>query len=211
MAKYLQNVIDQLQIDWPHNRTINIVCHGHSVPAGYFETPEVRPLQAYPHLLRVGLAQLYRHAVFNVIVTAIGGENSEQGAARFDRDVLPLRPDVLTIDYALNDRRIGLERAGAAWLSMVRRAKEAGIKVLLLTGTPVQDFDFTNAEDDLNEHADRIRRLAESEEVGLVDSLAEFGFAAQRDFGVNDLLSQINHPNAAGHALVNNALLPWFC
>jgi len=39
-----------------------------------------------------------------VICTAIGGENSSAGARRFESDVLVHKPDVLFIDYALNDR-----------------------------------------------------------------------------------------------------------
>src|SRR4051794_31565195 len=49
---YLAELEALLRVDWPRNRTVNIVCHGHSVPAGYFETPEVRSLEAYPALLR---------------------------------------------------------------------------------------------------------------------------------------------------------------
>jgi len=29
----------ELQKEWPKNRAMNIVFHGHSVPAGYFKTP----------------------------------------------------------------------------------------------------------------------------------------------------------------------------
>ena len=54
-------------------------------------------------LINTGIQQ-FPHAVLNVIVTAIGGEDSIAGAARFERDVLALRPAVVTIDYALNDR-----------------------------------------------------------------------------------------------------------
>jgi lysophospholipase L1-like esterase len=115
------------------NRTITIVCHGHSVPAGYFKTPVVDTFNAYPHLLHLALKKRFPHAVINVIVTAIGGENSEQGSARFEKDVLCHKPDLITIDYALNDRRIGLEKARQAWTSMIEQAKAKNVKVLLLT------------------------------------------------------------------------------
>lgn len=36
---YLSPIIDELAKRWPDNRTVNIVCHGHSVPSGYFATP----------------------------------------------------------------------------------------------------------------------------------------------------------------------------
>ena len=67
-------------------------------------------MNAYPHLWHAKLAEKFPHAVINVIATAIGGENSEQGAARFERDVLSLKPDLVTIDYSLNDRGLPLER-----------------------------------------------------------------------------------------------------
>src|SRR5687767_13034008 len=92
-AAYLAEFRALAAVDWPKNRTLTVVCHGHSVPAGYFKTPDVRSLESYPHLLRVELARRFPHAVINVVVTAIGGEGSEKGAERFERDVLSLRPE----------------------------------------------------------------------------------------------------------------------
>src|SRR5690606_25796608 len=117
-------------------RTINLVFHGHSVPSGYFRTPEVRTLDSYPYLVLKELKSLYPNAVINVILTSIGGENSVQGAKRFRQDVLTHRPDVLFIDYALNDRGPGPEKAKAAWEEMIGAALEQHIKVILLTPSP---------------------------------------------------------------------------
>ncbi|MDI6617302.1 MAG: hypothetical protein QME45_01335 [Clostridiales bacterium] len=33
---YLSSIIKELNKQWPENRTINIVFHGHSVPSGAF-------------------------------------------------------------------------------------------------------------------------------------------------------------------------------
>jgi hypothetical protein len=79
-TNYLAPVIAQMQVIWPKNRTVNIVFHGHSVPSGYFKTPAVDSLHAYPNLLRVALSEKYTNAVINVIVTAIGGEASDTQA-----------------------------------------------------------------------------------------------------------------------------------
>lgn len=49
--EYLAPIKRELENEWPNNRTINIVFHGHSVPSGYFVTPDVKPLQSYPFLL----------------------------------------------------------------------------------------------------------------------------------------------------------------
>jgi acyl-CoA thioesterase I len=205
---YLAALIYLLQIPWPKNRTINIICHGHSVPAGYFKTPLVDTFNAYPHLLHQGLKQRFPNAVINVIVTAIGGEASEAGEKRFERDVLCHRPDLITIDYALNDRRLGLDRAAAAWQSMIRRAKDA--KLILLTPTPDQSAKLDEPADPLNQHAQQIRRLATDHGLALVDSLAAFKSRVQSGDSLADLMSQINHPNRKGHDLVASELLKWF-
>jgi acyl-CoA thioesterase I len=207
---YLSEVTALLNQRWPNNRTVNIVCHGHSVPAGYFKTPVVDTFHAYPHLLHKNLKDRFPSAVLNVIVTAIGGEASPQGAARFERDVLSLRPDVVTLDYALNDRGQGLARARESWVLMIEKAQAAKVKVLLLTPTPDQSAKLDDPNDPLNQHAEQIRALAAEYHVGLVDSLAAFKRHLQAGDTLPDLMSQVNHPNARGHEIVAEELLKWF-
>lgn len=209
-ADYLAEVTAELRRHWPTNRTVNIVCHGHSVPAGYFRTPVVDTFNAYPHLLHRGLKERFPRAVLNVIVTAIGGEESERGANRFDADVLALRPDVVTIDYGLNDRRSGLARAEAAWRSMITNAVAKGVKVILLTPTPDMSAKWDDPEDALEQHARQIRRLATEHRVGLVDSFTIFQSRVRSGVALEALMSQSNHPNRQGHALVAEGLLHWF-
>jgi lysophospholipase L1-like esterase len=209
-ATYLNDLRDLLRQKWPKNRTITLVCHGHSVPAGYFRTPRVHTMEAYPHLLHAALCDAFPYAQINVIVTAIGGETAEGGAARFGRDVLALHPDLVTIDYALNDRLIGLDRARKAWRSMIERALAAHVKVILLTPTPDLHAKLDDEADPLNQHADQIRALAAEYHVGLVDSLAAFKHAVRDGTPLPDLMAQSNHPNARGHELVARELIRWF-
>jgi lysophospholipase L1-like esterase len=145
-----------------------------------------------------------------VIVTAIGGENSEQGAQRFERDVLSLRPDVVTIDYALNDRALGLARAEASWRDMIEKCLAKKVPVILLTPTGDLTAKLDDPNDLLNLHAAQIRRLAEEYRVGLVDSLARFKQSIRGGVPAADLMSQVNHPNRKGHELVAAELLKWF-
>lgn len=207
---YLSQLRELMQKQWPGNRTVNIVCHGHSVPSGYFKTPVVDTFNAYPHLLHTALKAQFPYAVINVIVTAIGGENSDSGAKRFEADVLSLRPDVITIDYGLNDRGIGVDKARENLTAMIQQAKVKGIKVLLLTPTPDQAASMTNPQDPLNQQAEMIRALAPSQQVGLVDSLKAFQEAVAQGAKLEDLMSQGNHPNRKGHDLVVTALMEWF-
>ncbi len=207
---YLAEFSRLARVDWPENRTLNVVCHGHSVPSGYFLTPEVSTHDAYPHLLHVALAKKFPHAVINVIVTAIGGETAERGARRVTADVLPHRPDVITIDYALNDRGDGLERARVAWAAMIAQAQAAKVPVLLLTPTPDVSASLTDPAEVLVQHAAQVRALAAEFGTGLVDSYAVFGREVARGTKLKDLMSSGNHPNRAGHALVAAEILRWF-
>ena len=209
-GSYLAEVVGELEREWPRNRAINVVCHGHSVPAGYFKTPVVDSLNAYPAQLQRALKARFPFAVVNVIVSAIGGEHSVSGAARFDRDVLGHRPDVVCLDYSLNDRGPGLAAARTAWVTMIEKARAAGAQVMLLTPTPDMRIPFGVETDTLHQHAAQVRQLAAEYGTGLVDSLARFEAEVNGGTPLADLMSQVNHPNARGHQLVADALAAWF-
>jgi acyl-CoA thioesterase-1 len=210
---YLRDLVKQLNLSWPNNPIVNIVCHGHSVPAGYTATPMVDTLNAYPHLIHKNLKERFPFAVINVIVTAIGGENSFDGAQRFGRDVLCHGPSLITIDYGLNDRSISLPKADESWRLMIERALERNVKLLLLTPTPdVSGIQDASAPEWtlLSKHAELIRALSYEYQVGLVDSFAAFEKYVHTTGPLTDLLSWPNHPNRKGHAIVAVEVLRWF-
>jgi lysophospholipase L1-like esterase len=209
--EYLSELCDTLSRRWPDNRTVNLVCHGHSVPSGYACTPMVDPFHAYPHLMHRTLAQRFPYAVINVIVTAIGGENSVSGAERFQRDVLDRRPDLVTIDYGLNDRGVGLEKARDAWRSMLDLCGAAKVPVILLTPTLDAGSVLNPKEGEiLSAHAEQIRGLASEYGVGLCDPHKAFQRYLQNGGDINELLSWINHPNRLGHEMIARELSGWF-
>ncbi|MGK6350892.1 SGNH/GDSL hydrolase family protein [Parapedobacter sp. DT-150] len=206
---YLQDVLSQLQKPWPENRTINLVFHGHSVPAGYGDRHEVHTLQAYPHLLLEKLKEKYPYAVINVIVTAIGGENSIKGAARFEKDVLPHKPDVLFIDYALNDRFQDIHQAQTAYKQMIDRALAEGIKVILLTPSPDQRIAIRAMDTPLDKLSEQIRELSKQYHIGLVDIYSIFkGIIGEKE--LKYYMASVNHPNKRGHDVIAAELVKWF-
>lgn len=205
---YLATVKAELQKQWPKNRTVNLVFHGHSVPAGYFATPNVHTLEAYPYAVLRKVKGSYPFAVVNTITTAIGGENAESGATRFAEEALAHRPDVVFIDYALNDRGIGLERAKTAWEEMIELALADSVKVILLTPTPDIKEDLSDEDTLLSQHAAQIRALAAHYQIGLVDSYQLFQQVAQKD-DLKKYMAQGNHINALGHALVAEEIMNW--
>ncbi|MEK6481485.1 SGNH/GDSL hydrolase family protein [Catalinimonas sp. 4WD22] len=207
---YLTEVQEELNKAWPDNRTINLVFHGHSVPAGYWHDHEVHTLESYPYMVLHQLKAQYPYAVINVIVTAIGGENSVQGEKRFEEEVLRHNPDVLMIDYALNDRSVGLEKAREAWEKMIQSALAQDIKVILLTPSPDQRVDILEPENPLAKHAEQIRGLAEKYQIGLADPFAQFQKLLENGESLETYMSHVNHPNQKGHEVIVHTLLPWF-
>ncbi|MFT7363164.1 MAG: acyl-CoA thioesterase-1, partial [Algoriphagus sp.] len=152
----------------------------------------------------------YPYAVINIINTSIGGEDSKSGAQRFKSDVLIHKPDVLFIDYALNDRRLGIDSAKVEWESMIQMALEADIKIILLTPSPDQKIDLKEDDTILDQHANQIRALSEKYEVGLADSYALFKNEVISGGDLLSLMSQGNHPNEKGHALIAKRILEYF-
>ena len=209
-ANYLEKIKAEMLVEWPKNRTINLVFHGHSVPAGYFKTPVVNTLASYPYLVLKDLKSVYPMTVVNVINTSIGGEHSESGLKRFEADVLTHKPDVLFIDYALNDRGMGLERAKIAWEKMIRLALEKNIKVILLTPSPDQRVDIKDDLSILDQHANQIKELAKSFQIGLIDTYALYKNKVKSGSNLVDYMSQVNHPNEKGHQMITDEIMGYF-
>lgn len=200
----------ELKKEWPNNRTINLVFHGHSVPAGYFNTPNVKTFESYPYQVLKQLKELYPYAVINIINTSVGGENSVSGAKRFESDVLIHKPDVLFIDYALNDRSVGLVKSREAWEKMIGKALKKGIKVILLTPSPDQAENILDPNAVLEKYAQQIRNLSVKLGIGMVDSYETFRQVAVSSDTLSDYMAQSNHPNEKGHLLIANEILNYF-
>ncbi|MEO5997895.1 MAG: GDSL-type esterase/lipase family protein [Chitinophagaceae bacterium] len=207
---YLSNVRKELRAIWPNNRTVNIVFHGHSVPAGYADNHEVHTLEAYPSLVLEKLKARYPFAPINIIVTAIGGENAIKGQTRFAEDVLLKKPDVILIDYALNDRGAGLEKSKEAWEKMIQEAIRQHVKIILLTPSPDQRVNITANGNDLEQHASQIRELAKKYKIGIADPFILFQKIIKDGGKIAEYMSSVNHPNKKGHDIIADEIMKWF-
>ena len=78
--------------------------------------------------------------------------------------------------------------------------------------TPTGDLSarLDDPTDPLSRHAEQVRKLAAEYHCGLVDSYALFARYVRKGGKLQDLMSQVNHPNRKGHDLVSGAVLEWF-
>jgi acyl-CoA thioesterase I len=202
-----EQLFKELQAETPNNRTINIVFHGNSVPAGYHRTPEVRPFDSYPFMVFQGLKERFPNAVINCITSAIEGEDSVKGVRRFNRDVLPHRPDLIFIDYGINDSLFKRDAVEKAWREMILSAKEHQIPVILLTPAGAGDPKLEYPIDSVNIRADVIRELARKHDVPLVDVYARWKAVIKAGTPQKELMSAVKHPNRQGHSIIAQEIL----
>jgi lysophospholipase L1-like esterase len=90
-----------------------------------------------------------RFPAYNLVFrnVGIGGDRSVGGNARFKRDVLPLKPSVLTVDFGMNDGRYTtfMEKNYQPYMEGLQgiadQAKAAGIRVAWITPQPTERRD----------------------------------------------------------------------
>jgi lysophospholipase L1-like esterase len=113
-----------------------------------------------------------------VINKGISGQKAEDLIARFDRDVVQLKPAVVTISIGINDvwHRMGQphdEKILATYkenvAKMVDAAQKAGIKVILLTPTVIQEDPNAEGNKRLAMYVAAEKEIAAEKKCQLVD------------------------------------------
>ncbi|WP_417392132.1 SGNH/GDSL hydrolase family protein [Gimesia sp.] len=172
-----------------------------------------------------------------VVNSGIGGHTTQQAVARFEKDVLQHDPDLVVIQYGINDSavdvwrdppatqsRVSVEQYAANLRKMIRQLKEKQLDVILMTpnslrwiprmqklyGKPPYDpEDVQGFNVLLKSYAAAVRKIAKEEHVPLVDVYAAFeNYDKQPNQAADNLLLDGMHPNTKGQKLVADLLLP---
>lgn len=149
-----------------------------------------------------------------------GGDTAEGGNARFARDVAPVKPTLVTVDFGMNDGRYtngpdqGIRDAYlAAQRKLAATIKAAGAREILLTTSPI-DYDKRADEDGYNEAlalmADGV--LALGTELGLQTAdifhpMREVQKQAKTATPGFTMLPDSVHPDLVGHLVMAYAVL----
>lgn len=162
-----------------------VVVLGDSIAAGLHLPADA----AFPAVLQRELAR--RGKPFELVNAGVSGDTSAGGLRRVDW-VLSQKPDVLVVELGANDGLRGqrVESIESNLRAIVRRAKERGVRVLLLGVRlpPSLGSDYVASFEAL------YARVAESEDVAFVP------FFMEDVGGVTEMtLEDGIHPNRAGH------------
>jgi lysophospholipase L1-like esterase len=171
-----------------------------------------------------------------IVNAGIGGNNTNNAVSRFENDVISKNPDLVVIQFGINDSAIDVWKTPPATEPRVPKGKyiqnlEKLVETLktrkcgIILMTPNQmcwtqklketygkppylpdDPDGFNIT--LREYAQAVRDLAERQKVPLVDVYAAYSaYGKVEKQSVNDLLLDGMHPNDKGHRIVADLLI----
>jgi lysophospholipase L1-like esterase len=166
----------------------------------------------------------------------IGGNTTAMAAARFERDVLSINPDLVIIQFGINDAAVDVWKDPPATKSRVSRddyrnnlrsfvttLKERGTGVVLMTpnavrwaprtlelyGKPPYDpDDALGFTRILAGYAEAVRQLAAELDVPLIDVYSMYDDPQLTDKDFKRLLPDGMHPSATAHQKTAAALTP---
>lgn len=151
------------------------------------------------------------------IPAGVGGNTSADMLARLDASVLEKQPDWMTLSCGVNDvwhgdKGVPLDAYKQNITAIVDRAQAKGIKVMVLTSTPIGEEDNANNKK-LAAYNDFLRQLAKERKLPLADLSADFHAvlapmtrtAASRNLTVDGV-----HMNPEGNVLMAKGVLRAF-
>lgn len=144
-----------------------------------------------------------------VVKAGVGGNNSSQGLARIESDVLAHEPDLVFIMFGANDENrrgndsteVPLEQYHSNLLAMVKRIREVGGEPVIIT-PGMKNLGWVSSSGMMSDFAEKARLAAEEMDVCLVD--VHDAWKRIPTVGSNYMIylnSCINHPNHLGHEL----------
>ncbi len=171
-----------------------------------------------------------------VINAGIGGQTTKMGKARFKKDVLDLKPDVVVIMFGINDAafdvwkkipakkpRVPLKNYRSNLEGMIGVLKKQGARVVLMTSNPIHwapktrelygkapykpdDVDGFNVI--LRDYVKAVREIAKKERVELIDVFAAFeAHDAEPKHKPGSLTPDGMHPGSPGHRIIADLLI----
>ncbi len=204
----------------PHHLTV--VFMGDSITEGQYVHHSLRWSEIVSSRLKTRFAERLNSERQFYYVHGVSGENTRQGLERFPRDVQQFRPDLVTLQFGLNDCNcwdtdLGLPRVSEAayranLVEMIDRSRRFGAKhIILSTNHPTLRFRKLASGQSLEErraiYNKIVREVAEVTGVTLCD--IESVFSRFNRAQLEELLlpePDVLHLSPAGHRVYADAI-----
>ncbi|MBN1324037.1 MAG: SGNH/GDSL hydrolase family protein [Methanotrichaceae archaeon] len=182
-----------------------IVAFGDSITAGY----AVR--RGFPHFWREALVRRYPSAKIELHNEGVSGNTSFDGLARLGWSVLPHRPDLVTMNFGINDAAYGIsiDEFSSNIVEMAETIMaECGSEVILLSSQPLLTPGFNDL---VLKYYHALEAVSSEMDLGYVDVYGAWMRRAEAGVPLESLiLSGLDHPNEAGYRIIAEELMKLF-
>lgn len=205
MNEELRKYVERTRRDIESGADATIVCFGDSITAGY----AVR--RGFPSFLLESLRQRFPDSKIEMINSGISGDTSQDDLSRLDWAVLSYEPDLVTINFGINDCVLGLslEEFEMNLVVMVRRIRAGpDSEILLLSSQPLESPPYDQR---VLDYYQTVERVAKEMNVGFVDVYGAWMKRVQAGMPLDSLiLPGLDHPNEAGYRIIAEELMSLF-
>ena len=205
MNEELRKYVERTRRDIESGADATIVCFGDSITAGY----AVR--RGFPSFLLESLRQRFPDSKIEMINSGISGDTSQDGLSRLDWAVLSYEPDLVTINFGINDcvLVLSLEEFEMNLVEMVRRIRAGpDSEILLLSSQPLESPPYDQR---VLDYYQTVERVAKEMNVGFVDVYGAWMKRVQAGMPLDSLiLPGLDHPNEAGYRIIAEELMSLF-
>jgi acyl-CoA thioesterase-1 len=199
--RFVQRTVADLQ----NGCDVTIVAFGDSITAGY----AVR--RGFPSFWKEMLTRKYPDAHIELINSGVSGDTTMNGIARLVWAVLAYEPDLVTINFGINDCVLGpgLEEFEANLVEMVRRIRAGpASEILLLSSQPLETPPYDRL---VLDYYQAIERVAMEMDVGFVNVCRAWMQRIKAGTPLGSfLIPGLDHPNEAGYKITAEELMRLF-
>ncbi len=199
--RFVEKTLKDLQ----NGCSVTIVAFGDSITAGF----AVR--RGFPSFWREMLQRKYPDARIELINSGVSGDTTIDGLARLDWSVLSYEPDLVSINFGINDcvMGLGLDEFELNLVQMVRRIRAGpGSEILLLSSQPLETPPYDRL---VQDYYQAVRRVASEMDVGFVDVYGAWMERVRQGTPLSSLiLPGLDHPNEAGYKIIAEELMKLF-
>jgi len=150
-------------------------------------------------------------ARIELINSGISGDTTIDGLARLDWSVLSYEPDLVSINFGINDcvMGLGLDEFELNLVQMVRRIRAGpGSEILLLSSQPLETQPFDRL---VQDYYQAVRNVANEMDVGFVDVYGAWMERVRQGTPLSSLiLTGLDHPNEAGYKIIAEEIMKLF-
>ena len=181
--------------------------------------PGVGPTETFAWMLGADLRARGIHA--ETINVGIGGEQTDRALMRLDRDVVLLKPTIVTIMYGTNDSyhykdekapRLSKDQYRDNLTKIIEKLRMAGAIPILMTpprwGKTAKNGVGEDPNHLLSSYLQACREVSVKENVPLVDHFQIWSDAEAKGTDISGWTTDLCHPNPEGQRKLADAILP---